>query len=232
MGDVARVCQPSTLRTFAILAFAITTDALGGLQDVFAEVAAVLVHRPLGAAAPRRLAVAAEAVAARGVLVRSGAALQPRWFPTPYAFAGAGGTVEDSPSAGLGRSGLAASESGASGFGGSGPIAIARISSRHCSTNVWRAGSLAPSSAFWKRSNALLSLATSSRGWDRPLPIRPVSMLYRLPPRLTVRRRTGLAPDASVALGSSAGGVSDAASCSCGPASGNVSTCSLRTSAT
>src|ERR1700683_683135 len=62
-------------------------------------------------------------------------------FPTPYALARAGGTVEDSTSAGLGRSGFAASESAASGsgaseFGGSGVIAIAMISSRHCSTNV------------------------------------------------------------------------------------------------
>src|SRR5580658_9807792 len=75
-------------------------------------------------------------------------------FPTPYAVAPPGGTVEDSTSAELGRSGFAASGSGASGFGGSGVIAIAMISSRQCSTNVWRAGSLAPSSAFWKRSNA------------------------------------------------------------------------------
>jgi len=42
----------------------------------------------------------------------------------------AGGTVEDSTSAGLGRSGFAASGSGASGFGGSCVIAIAVISSR------------------------------------------------------------------------------------------------------
>jgi hypothetical protein len=43
-------------------------------------------------------------------------------------------------------------------------IAIAMISSRQCSTNAWRAGSLAPSSAFRKSSNARLSLATSSCG--------------------------------------------------------------------
>jgi hypothetical protein len=52
-------------------------------------------------------------------------------FLTPCALAPAGGTAEDSASAGLGRSGFAAS-----GFGGSGVIAIAMISSRHCSTNV------------------------------------------------------------------------------------------------
>src|ERR1700685_2258562 len=45
-------------------------------------------------------------------------------FPTPYALARAGGTVEDSTSAGLGRSGFAASGFGRSGFGGSGVIAI------------------------------------------------------------------------------------------------------------